>query len=159
MLTLCLPPASGAPPASRSEAHTSELQSHRDLHLSLHDALPIWPGGARVRGRPGSRSCSPRRCSRCVSRPPPGPRPPPDRKRTRLNSSPTEIYTFPYTTLSRSGLAEPGFADDPVADLVHRVDAHAVSPARLRGPARLPLPPSLRRLSSSLLPRSSVPGG
>src|SRR2546430_2299704 len=27
---------------ARSEEHTSELQSHRDLHLSLHDALPIW---------------------------------------------------------------------------------------------------------------------
>src|ERR1044072_5245152 len=26
---------------SRSEEHTSELQSHRYLHLSLHDALPI----------------------------------------------------------------------------------------------------------------------
>src|SRR5476649_2151096 len=25
----------------RSEEHTSELQSHSDLHLSLHDALPI----------------------------------------------------------------------------------------------------------------------
>src|SRR6266851_8317218 len=31
-----------------------------------------------------------------------------------------------------------------------------VSPARLRGPARLPIPPSLRRLPSSLVPRSSV---
>src|SRR5882672_490948 len=28
---------------SRSEEHTSELQSHRDLHFSLHDALPILP--------------------------------------------------------------------------------------------------------------------
>src|SRR5476649_186926 len=26
---------------SRSEEHTSELQSHRDLHSFLHDALPI----------------------------------------------------------------------------------------------------------------------
>src|SRR5215211_4442569 len=25
----------------RSEEHTSELQSHSDLHFSLHDALPI----------------------------------------------------------------------------------------------------------------------
>src|SRR5262252_8365360 len=28
----------------RSEEHTSELQSHRDLHFSLHDALPISDG-------------------------------------------------------------------------------------------------------------------
>src|SRR5436190_1873968 len=26
----------------RSEEHTSELQSHSDLHFSLHDALPIY---------------------------------------------------------------------------------------------------------------------
>ncbi|HYZ52438.1 MAG TPA: amidohydrolase family protein [Streptosporangiaceae bacterium] len=34
--------------------------------------------------------------------------------------------------------------------------AETVPPARLRGPARLPIPPSLRRLPSSLVPRSSV---
>src|SRR5579875_2826467 len=42
--------AGGRPPAwpgsrsawRRSEEHTSELQSHRDLHFSLHDALPIY---------------------------------------------------------------------------------------------------------------------
>src|SRR5476649_116138 len=28
--------------AERSEEHTSELQSHRDLHSFLHDALPIY---------------------------------------------------------------------------------------------------------------------
>src|SRR5437773_600306 len=28
-------------PAPRSEEHTSELQSHHDLHSFLHDALPI----------------------------------------------------------------------------------------------------------------------
>src|SRR5438034_361524 len=27
--------------STRSEEHTSELQSHSDLHSSLHDALPI----------------------------------------------------------------------------------------------------------------------
>src|SRR5476649_2085584 len=28
---------------ARAEEHTSELQSHRDLHSFLHDALPILP--------------------------------------------------------------------------------------------------------------------
>src|SRR5215211_6468838 len=72
----------------RSEEHTSELQSHRDLHSFLHDALPILPGsrdciirnlhenstslwrsvrrvrgaggpcGARLRGRPEGRGCA-----------------------------------------------------------------------------------------------------
>src|SRR5215204_1120142 len=38
-------------PKHRSEEHTSALQSHRDLHLSLHDALPIYaPRSPRVRG-------------------------------------------------------------------------------------------------------------
>src|SRR5476649_1678995 len=39
------PPGDGEPEAQphavRSEEHTSELQSHRDLHSFLHDALPI----------------------------------------------------------------------------------------------------------------------
>src|SRR5882672_8639216 len=33
------------PPWHRSEEHTSELQSHSDLHSSLHDALPICDQG------------------------------------------------------------------------------------------------------------------
>src|SRR5260221_278487 len=35
----------------RSEEHTSELQSHRDLHFSLHDALPISISSARPTSR------------------------------------------------------------------------------------------------------------
>src|ERR1019366_2127048 len=44
----------------------------------------------------------------------------------------------------------------PVVVLAVPVTAHALLPLRLRGPARLPIPPSLRRLPSSLVPRSSV---
>src|SRR5476649_2151552 len=33
----------------RSEEHTSELQSHRDLHSFLHDALPISGRATRSR--------------------------------------------------------------------------------------------------------------
>src|SRR6476646_10311113 len=45
----------------RSEEHTSELQSHRDLHFSLHDALPICPR-LRSPARPRGFSSPRRRC-------------------------------------------------------------------------------------------------
>src|ERR671916_625087 len=58
------------PPFPRSEEHTSELQSHRDLHFSLHDALPISNSAHRrprapraVRGQ-GARPALCRCCSR-----------------------------------------------------------------------------------------------
>src|SRR6202049_2742375 len=45
----------------RSEEHTSELQYHRDLHSSLHDALPICPiespASRPVHAAPALRRC------------------------------------------------------------------------------------------------------
>src|SRR6266542_7028792 len=52
--------------------------------LSLHDALPIRPGGMR----PSAATASSRNGSPCWAATPPRPRPPrSDRKSTRLNSS------------------------------------------------------------------------
>src|SRR5476649_1184214 len=41
---------------ARSEEHTSELQSHRDLHSFLHDALPICERSRNI-VRPGGWPC------------------------------------------------------------------------------------------------------
>src|SRR5437588_26425 len=139
-----------APPNVRSEEHTSELQSHSDLHLSLHDALPICPSycqgnsprwfppdavdsrwSRRCRRRAlssagsicarllaaecrGRRRCRPRKSSSSARRL--RRRRTSDRKSTRLNSSHTVIYTFPYTTLFRSAPV--------IARAIHRVGSH-----------------------------------
>src|SRR4030095_12775095 len=85
----------GEPWEQRSEEHTSELQSHRDLHssptrrssdLDASWVAPVVPfTGARRSSISGAAFGTSRQAN-------PGSR---DRKSTRLNSSPTEIYTLP----------------------------------------------------------------
>src|SRR5882672_2710907 len=56
-----------------------------------------------------------------------------DRKSTRLNSSPTEIYTFPYTTLFRSaGVFATRSPHRPNPLGLHRVTVREISGSRLR---------------------------
>src|SRR6202049_2327311 len=86
----------------RSEEPTSELQYHRDLHSALHDALPIYivawmmRSGRMVGSGGAGWALDSMACIRSI------PEASQDRKSPRLNSSTTEIYTLPYTTLFRS---------------------------------------------------------
>src|SRR4030095_11321045 len=82
-------------PSTRSEEHTSELQSHRDLHSSPPRRSSDLMAMSAIANR--GRLMQPLLVSRLET--PNGetfaqyhPR---DRKSTRLNSSPTEIYTLP----------------------------------------------------------------
>src|SRR5476649_1161505 len=52
----------------RSEEHTSELQSHRDLHSFLHDALPISETPPPPHPPPASRRKRSARRKDCPSR-------------------------------------------------------------------------------------------
>src|SRR4030095_1646066 len=81
-------------PSVRSEEHTSELQSHRDLHsFPTRCSSDLAGRGALVRAYASRiqtrRRSAARRCFRpsqiCLRS---------DRKSTRLNSSHTEIYTL-----------------------------------------------------------------
>src|ERR1043165_8557574 len=133
---------------ARSEEHTSEIQSRGLISyavfffndtatteiytLSLHDALPIFPGSPRehdVNRQPG-RACNRPGRGCCM----------PDRKSTRLKSShvalsrmpsfflmirrPPRSTLFPYTTLFRSSRGHRGSmtsTDNPAG--------HATDPA------------------------------
>src|SRR5476649_1493183 len=61
--------AAGGDQHDRSEEHTSELQSHRDLHFSLHDALPISERGGARRARAGKRAAPSHSRSACTRGP------------------------------------------------------------------------------------------